>query len=112
MSSVADTMKIVAKHKLRVNVKSLAAESRFIRHEMRRTRNPEVKATLACHRALRVKPEARLAHLALAFVKGVPYRHVEQKAKTAVQSAELAKKVGRFAYLPDCETAVRSWLEE
>jgi len=86
----------IAVHQLRVNVKSLAAEARFIRHEMRRTQSVEAKGSLAYHRRLRLKPEARLAHLALAYVKGVPYRKVENHCKDKVKSDALHKKINRF----------------
>lgn len=96
-------------HQLRVNVKSLAAEARFIREEIRRTRNQEAKESLASHRSYRLKPEARMAHLALAFVKGVPYRRVEAKAKNPPEFATLLRKLKRFqcVYEPD----LQNWLE-
>lgn len=96
-------------HALRVNVKSLAAEARLIREEIRKARNPEAKASLACHRSWRVKPESRLAQLALAYVKGVPYRVVERTAKTPVDSAKLTNKLSRFTNHVDANV-VRNWL--
>lgn len=98
-------------HALRVNVKSLAAEARLIRDEIRRATNPEAKASLACHRAWRVKPESRLAQLALAFVKGVPYRVVERNATSKVDAVKLANKIQRFVYIPRA-SSVREWLDK
>lgn len=85
-----------AEHRLRVNVKSLAAEARIIRTEMRRAQDTCSKASLAYHRSQRLKPEARLAHLALAFVRQVPYKRVETNAKQVPLAAKVFKKLNRF----------------
>jgi hypothetical protein len=96
-------------HALRVNVKSLAAESRYIRQEISRAKDLEAKSRLACHRAWRVKPESRLAQLALAFVRGREYRTVELKCREPVDPGALSKKLRRF--VPSVEDgAVRAWL--
>lgn len=87
---------MIAIHALRVNVKSLSAESRAIRHEIRKVRSCRVRELLHHHRVTRVKPEARLAHLALAFVRGVPYRTVERDAHTQVPAYRIARKLQRF----------------
>jgi hypothetical protein len=97
-------------HKLRVNVKSLAAEASFIREEIKRARTTEAKNALAVHRMTRVKPEARLANLALAFVKGVPYEVVEANAKKEPSPVELHRKVLRFTWIPNIEQKVHDWL--
>lgn len=99
----------VAVHQLRVNVKSLAAEARFIREEIRRARTSEARDVLASHRSIRVKPEARMAHLALAFVKGVPYKKVEANAKTPPSCELLHRKIQRFTHTPD--EKVYAWLD-
>jgi hypothetical protein len=96
-------------HKLRVNVKSLMAEARFIREEIRLAKTMDAKNELAVHRMTRVKPEARLAQLALAFVKSVPYKVVEQRTNRPVQSIELIQKVRKFVY-PVKEQEVKEWL--
>jgi len=103
-----------AEHRLRVNVKSLAAEAKFIREEIRRARKPETKNMLNGHRQYYLKPEARMAHLALAFVRGRPYRQVETNARTQPGDQDLLKKLYRFLTYdlrPDIYQ-VRSWLQQ
>lgn len=100
----------MAIRQLRVNVKSLSAELRFIRHEMRKARNSDERGSLQSHRAVKVKPESRLAHLALAYVRKAPYRTVESSTKNPVSHVALASKVKRFLYC--CEQDdVKNWLE-
>ena len=86
----------IAIHCLRVNVKSLAAEARFIRQEIKRCRLRSAKDELHYHRLTRLRTEARLAHLALAYVKGRNYRQAENKAKQSPDAAALGKKIHRF----------------
>jgi hypothetical protein len=83
-------------HRLRVNVKSLTAEARFIRHEIKRTGWVVVKNELHSHRSSRVKPEARLAHLALAYLRGTPYKAAENFTKNKPSANELMRKLKRF----------------
>ena len=97
-------------HKLRVNVKSLAAEAKIIRDEIRRAATTEARQALHDHRMTRVRPEARLAHLALAFTRGVPYKSVEPKAKAKPRAKELANKIVRFAWTPNAEQKIHDWL--
>lgn len=97
-------------HKLRVNVKSLAAEAKIIRDEIRRARTPEARAALHNHRMQRVRPEARLAHIALAFTRGVPYRMVETNAREKPEVKALVNKIVRFASTADADKKVRDWL--
>jgi hypothetical protein len=101
-------------HQLRVNVKSLAAESRIIRQEIALAYTPECKNALAAHRQQRVKPEARYAQLALAFVRGVPYKQVEAHVREGNEpnAVVLFKKLVRFGVLPPKgEQDVRAWLD-
>jgi hypothetical protein len=95
-------------HRIRVNVKSLAAEARIIRKEVQLTRDPAVKSMLDFHRKMRVKPEARLAQLALAYARGVPYRIVESKPKNPPDAVSLTKKIERFMEVSFVN--VKSWL--
>lgn len=98
--------------KLRVNVKSLAYEAKTIRDEIRRTDDTDVKNALATHRAWRVKPEARLAHLALAFARGQKYKVAESKTNNPIGVVELTKKIDRFLwYDRDRKQKVQAWLE-
>ena len=103
--------KVEAIHRLRVNVKSLAAEAAIIRREARRAGAPYACA-LDLHRRTRLREEARYAHLALAFVRGRPYRQVEAKVLGELPgSIRLKEKLSRF--LPSAATTeaeVAAWL--
>ena len=68
--------------KLRVNIKSLASEARYIRKESNRVKrksggnDPDFRS-LDSHRRWNVRNESRAAQLLYAFLRRVPYRHVE-----------------------------------
>ena len=83
-------------YRLRVNIKSLAEESRIIRHEMSKTTDVEYLNDLRWHKVDRVRKEARLAQLALAFIKGRSYKSVEAHTKNPVCPLALTKKLHRF----------------
>lgn len=104
--------KVLAIHKLRCNVKSLAAEARLIRKE-------EQRASLIYSDALRehrigvLRTEARYAQLALAFVRRQSYESVEATDK-GVSVERLAKKIllampcgGKYTM----EDAVIAWIQ-
>lgn len=97
-------------HQLRVNVKSLAAEARIIRQEIAKAKSKDAIGCLSFHRMSRLRPEARLAHLALAYVKGVPYKTAESKTNNPVLCMELVKKLSRFCVAVEPLT-VKAWLE-
>lgn len=82
-------------HIARVNVKSLAAEAAIIRQEMAKTKDPLVKSRLWNHKTLKVKPEARLAHLALGFLKGIPRSKIET-SKKPIDTKKLYDKLCKF----------------
>ncbi len=115
-------MRMMFVDKLRVNVKSLAAESLVIRREVKRAccesryirqqfsgESKELSESLlycylrvnslANHRKGPVRQEARLAQLALAFVRGVPYRSVEAKTDNPVNPGEILNKLKRIGTL-------------
>jgi hypothetical protein len=98
-------------HHLRVNVKSLAAEARFIRQEIKRARSREAKESLTAHRTGRLKPESRLAQLALAYVRSTPYKRAEAATKNPVEASVLTKKIRRFRWDVRPED-VRDWLSK
>lgn len=73
--------------KLKVNVCSLAAESRQIRKEVERFKrdSPQKGADPSCqelihHRRWDLRNEARAAQLLYGFVRGRPYRLLEQRS--------------------------------
>jgi hypothetical protein len=79
----------------RVNIKSLTAEAVIIRKEIRRASDTWVKNDLHNHRMLKVRPEARLANLAMAFLKGHPKSTAEVTEKT-IDVKRLHSKISIF----------------
>ena len=98
---------VSAIHILRCNIKSLAAEARFIRHEERRAGLCYVDS-LRDHRIRVLREETRYAGLALAFIRGKSKFVTEGNSK-AVDFTRLTKKIRRF--LPTIgDKEVFSWL--
>ena len=93
-----------------MNVKSLAAETVLIRHEIKKARYSTNKSRLHSHKLNKVRPESRLAQLALAFVKGVPYKKVENSTKNPILTDALYNKIRRFTNAKREE--VELWLRE
>lgn len=111
---------------LRVRSKELAEEARFIRLEEKRAkarRKTHLLNELAEHRKMVVRPQARLTHLTLAYIRGMPYGVVEQPDSRPFDKKALVKMVGRFLKLDlawdrdtplrmeNLSTAVDRWLE-
>lgn len=86
--------KVAAIHSLRCNVKSLAAEAKFIQKEEKRC-GKCYRDGLRYHRVSRLREEARYACLALAFTRGRPYLTVEQKAEHLPEVKRLYEKIKR-----------------
>ena len=97
-------------HELRVNVKSLAAEARIIRLEERKVRDDSILGMMHGHRVHHVRNESRIAQLALACVRGVPYRMVENSTRNPVSVSDLRKKLNRFMAGLVTEEFVEGWL--
>ena len=88
---------------LRVNIKSLAAEAKIIKQEIKKTPDQTIKNSLSCHRKTNLREEARVAHLSLACIRGVPYEVVESKAKTKPNFYKISKKIEKHLsfYYPE-----------
>lgn len=99
--------KVLAIHKLRVNIKSLAAEARMIRKEESKC-GLQYMLYLRVHRTGRVREEARYANLALAFVRGRKYSQVEAKTRTPLYAERLTRKISPF--MDTTREAVEWWL--
>ena len=97
--------KIRAVHTLRVNSKSLAAEAKIIRQEAKRC-GPYYYFGLDHHRRGRLREEARVTHLALAFIRGTPYKSVEQKTNKPVQPPIPMREKKNDAEQQELKTAV------
>lgn len=101
-------------HQLRVNIKSLAAESRYIRQEVEKRIEERSHAdALITHKCCRVKPEARLAQLALTFIKNKPRSFAENKFKIDVNAKKLYEKIVRFTSYKERPTIdeVKEWMK-
>ena len=86
-------------HIARVNIKSLAAEAQFIRKEIRMAKTPSDKSCLHSHKVLVVRPETRIAQLALAYLKGMDRKQCENSYKTDVDPVKLFNKLKKFDYV-------------
>lgn len=90
-----ENQRVLAIHRLRINVKSLASESRLIRQEEKRCGLIYVEQ-LRWHRISDLREESRYAGLALAFIRGRKYSEVENKGSRGVDVIRLEKKVEKF----------------
>lgn len=66
----------LARHRARVNIKSLAAEAKIIRQETAKAKQ-EYKTDLIEHRRGRLRYESRLAQLVLCYLNGKPRSYCE-----------------------------------
>lgn len=80
---------------LKIKLKSLAAESRIIRHEERKSYDKQ-RCRLHEHRVGEVRREARATHLAYGFLRGVPRLSIERKAKTEPDWDKIRRMAGRY----------------
>ena len=97
---------------LRVNVKSLAAESKFIRQEIKRTKNIQVKDILHSHKVNEVRTESRHTQLALAAVRGVEYSLIERNAKTEPDWDKILKKLTKHYIHGELKISVEEWIRK
>lgn len=103
-------------HRARINVKSLAHEAKIIREEVARAKRAGRKTwvldDLHLHRRYDLRREARTAQLALAFLRGRPYRSVERKSTKPVDFNRLIRKINKFMIYHGRvrESDVQAWL--
>lgn len=97
-------------HRARINVKSLAAEGKFIRQEIKRSKDQSIKNDLRNHQINKVRPEARVAHLAFAYLKGMHRRSVERSWKEDISPEKLLDKLKRYGTLATRQE-VLEWLK-
>lgn len=102
--------KYKAIHTLRVNIKSLQEESRIIRKEILRCRDPEIKGVLNYHRIYNVRNESRITQLALSFVKGKKFKDIEPNSKSQPDWNRLYNKIKKHYHIKDSD--VKQWIEE
>lgn len=101
-------IEILAIHRLRVNIKSLAEEAKIIRKESKRCGSEYVNI-LTEHRRCRLREESRLAQLALAFVRKRSYRSVENIGSKSIHPKKISDKLSRFN-VPHSLTDIQNWL--
>lgn len=97
---------------LKIKAKHLGAEARIIKHEemklKRRILRAEAKqkaasilrnkrTDIADHRKGVLREEARATHLARAFIKGTPYKVVENHSYEAPNIARVVKLVEKYS---------------
>ena len=105
--------RIVAIKTLKINVKCLATEAKFIRQEIRRSKNPMIKGELNDHRIGRLRDEARHTQLAAAMMRGKPYEAIERFAKKEPDWDRIVKKA-KSHYTPNylIEKELLQWVSE
>lgn len=100
----------IALVRAKINAKSLAAEAKFIKHEISKSNDKDVKDSLQYHRIMSVRPEARLTNLAIGFIKNKPRKQVEMSTKN-FDLKRLTRKINVFYYYSRSvtESEVMAW---
>lgn len=97
---------------LKVNIKSLAAESQIIKKAECKYKNEEIRSSLHNHRCREVRRESRITQLTLAAVTGTPYRTVERTSKTEPDWKRIIRKIDRHSDDYDLKQQVGTWCME
>ena len=97
---------------LKINIKSLAAESQIIKKAERKYKNEEIRNNLHLHRVKDVRKEARITQLTLAAVKGTSYEKVERSAKTEPDWKKIIGKIDRHSKNYELKQQVGKWCME
>lgn len=103
---------------IRVKIKSLAVEARIIRYEERRSlarEHTSLYRRLRDHRRDVVRPEARAAQLAYAFMREKPYSATEQPRKdNPPPYRRVAELVSKYNRMPKdrARDAVSEWIKQ
>jgi len=88
--------------KLKIKIKSLAAEAQMIHHQERKMHGPKwgtstVRYELRSHRLIALRPDARVAQLAYGFLRGRSYGDLETNARSQPNWEEAGRLVSKFA---------------
>ena len=93
---------------LKIKIKSLADESRLIKHETKKMHGPAMRS-LHEHRVNVVRPATRTNHLAYGLLRGVRYEDMERSCRERPNFKEVSKTALRFGGDPE---KVDFWLGE
>ncbi len=93
---------------LKVKVKSLAAESRIIRFEERKTRGP-TRSSLHEHRVGIVRREARHTLLAYGYLRARSYAQMERSPKTEPTWDSVERMIKKYGQL---KQSIEEWKNE
>jgi hypothetical protein len=98
---------------LKMKIMSLAAEARIIRREEKKwPTTTNVRWGLYSHRVAVVRPEARVALLAYAYLRGRPYVALERAPLTPPNWEKVTAMVARFGPVPKVPVeAITTWSE-
>lgn len=105
-------VRIAAIHKLRVNLKSLVAESRAIRFEEQRA-GFVYRDELREHRTKSLREELRYTGLALSFIRKRKYSQVEKDGSRGIDVIRLRKKIdgkGHFGNVESLMSEIGAWI--
>jgi len=98
-----------ATHTLRVNIKSLANESKIIRKETKKCKDSIIKGVLNFHRVETVRKESRITQLAYAAIRGIPYSKIEPNPKSQPDWKKVESKIKKHThYMYNCDV----WINE
>ena len=75
----------------------MAEEAKIIRKEAKRC-GPCYSNALTEHRRGRLREEARITHLALAYLRKKAYRTVESEGSKPIDAKKLVDKLGKLSY--------------
>ncbi len=93
---------------LKVKIKSLASEARIIRHEERKSRG-QLRNDLTAHRKGIVRREARHTLLAYGYLRGRPYRVLEQTCHRQPDWTAVERMVKKYGQL---KQPIEEWKDE
>jgi len=101
----------LSRHTLRIKIKYLAEEARIIRKEEVKTKSSLVRLNLRLHRLDIVRYEQRHSLLAYAFIRGIPYKKIENKSYEPPRISKILKILANHAkHLNATEKDLINWL--
>ena len=97
---------------LKVKIKSLAAESRIIRHEEKKAYDNDNREGLYLHRVKDVRRESRASQLAYAFLRGVPFLVVEPSSNDTYEREQALRRAESIARKFGTDKGFNAWVQE